>query len=289
MSLPDTGSNDLILFKLERFRMSSSLTGTLPPTSPVFPPCGTTPILFSLQYLTILLTSSVVRGLSTVVEFPLYFPIQSSLNTVSSSAGVFEGESVDRIEEGARKLEKCARSSWVTEFRFGGTVVEAHLWCNKLEGALHADAWTKTRRRVTAMNMAGQGCGIESSAHKERYFAEAVLQRSATHPGINTFTPPRISRWIQLAQDPQHLHGNAQDGITARSRTFRCSLHQNAFQNSNVQKFPTANALLLPPSPRNNSDPALRHPRASCTAYLFHRGRATLQSSQLVRCSLTRG
>jgi len=127
VTLPDTGSNDLILFKFERFRMSSSLTGTLPPTSPVFPPCGTIPILFSLQYLTILLTSSVVRGLSTVVDFPLYFPIQSSLNAISSSAGVFDGERVDSMEDGARKLEKCARSSSVTEFKFGDVVVEAHL------------------------------------------------------------------------------------------------------------------------------------------------------------------
>ena len=126
-TLPDTGSNDLILFKFERFRMSSSLTGTLPPTRPVFPPCGTIPILLSLQYLTILLTSSVVRGLSTVVEFPLYFPIQSSLNAVSSSAAVFDGERVDRMEDGAMNLEKCARSSAVTEFKFGDTLVEVHL------------------------------------------------------------------------------------------------------------------------------------------------------------------
>ena len=159
MSLPDTGSNDLTLFKLERFKMSSSLTGTLPPTSPVFPPCGTSPILFWLQCFTILLTSSVVRGFSTVVDFPLYFPIQSSLNTVNSSAGVFEGESVDKMEEGARKLEKCARSSSVTEFRFDGTVVEAHLWCGRLEGVLHADARTRILRRATAKNIAGSGPG----------------------------------------------------------------------------------------------------------------------------------
>ena len=125
-TLPDTGSNDLILFKFERLRMTSSFTGTLPPTSPVFPPCGTIPIPLSLQCFMILLTSSVVRGLSTVVDFPLYFPIQSSLNAVSSSAGVFDGERVDKIEEGARKLEKCVRSSSVTEFRFDDTAVEAH-------------------------------------------------------------------------------------------------------------------------------------------------------------------
>ena len=151
--LPDTGSNDLTLFKFERFRMSSSLTGTLPPTSPVFPPCGTIPILFSLQCFTILLASSVVRGLSTVVDFPLYFPIQSSLNTISSSAGVFEGESVDNMKEGARKLEKCAMSSSVTEFRFDDTAVEANLWCNQPEDVLNADARTENLRRATARNM----------------------------------------------------------------------------------------------------------------------------------------
>jgi hypothetical protein len=49
------------------------------------------------------------------------------LNAVSSSAGVFDGERVDKMDEGARKLEKCARSSSVAEFRFCDTAVEAHL------------------------------------------------------------------------------------------------------------------------------------------------------------------
>jgi hypothetical protein len=127
--------------------------------SPVFPPCGTT--LFSLHYFVIFLTSSVVRGLSTVVDFYLYFPIQSSLNTVSSSAGVFEGESVDKMEEGARKLEKCARSSSVTEFRFDDTVAEVHLCCNKLGGALHAGALTRCLLQATAKNIAGPGPGMK--------------------------------------------------------------------------------------------------------------------------------
>ena len=153
MTLPDTGSNDLILFRFERLRMTSSLTGTLPPTRPVFPPCGTIPILFSLQYLTILLTSSVVRGLSTVEDFPLNFPIQSLLKAESSSGGVFDGERVDKMEDGARKLEKCARSSSVTEFRFDDTAVVAHLWSDGLEGVLHAGARTRTLRRATAESM----------------------------------------------------------------------------------------------------------------------------------------
>lgn len=61
------------------------------------------------------------------MDFPLYLPIQSSLNAVSSSAGVFDGERVDKMEDGAMKLEKCARSFSVTEFKFGDAVVEAHL------------------------------------------------------------------------------------------------------------------------------------------------------------------
>jgi len=61
------------------------------------------------------------------VDLPLYFPIQSSLNVVNSSAGVFDGERVDKMEDGTRKPEKCARSSSVTEFKFDDVVVEAHL------------------------------------------------------------------------------------------------------------------------------------------------------------------
>ena len=87
------------------------------------------------------------------MDFPLYFPIQSSLNGVSSSAGVFDGERVDRMEEGARKLEKCARSCSVTEFRFDDTTVEAHLWCGRLADGLHAGARTRTLRRAMAESM----------------------------------------------------------------------------------------------------------------------------------------
>jgi hypothetical protein len=96
-----------------------------------------------------------------VVDFHLYFPIQSSLNTLSSSAGAFEGESADKMEEGARKLEKCARSSSVTEFRFDDTVAEAPLCCSKLGGVFHAGALTRCLRRATASakNIAGPGPG----------------------------------------------------------------------------------------------------------------------------------
>ena len=87
------------------------------------------------------------------MDFPLYFPIQSLLNAVSSSEGVFDGERVDKMEDGARKLEKCARSSFVTEFKFDETAVEAHLWHSGLEGDLHAGARTRTLRRAMAESM----------------------------------------------------------------------------------------------------------------------------------------
>lgn len=48
---PETESNDRTELREERLRMSSSWTGTEPPTRPVLPPWGTTAIEFSLQYL----------------------------------------------------------------------------------------------------------------------------------------------------------------------------------------------------------------------------------------------
>lgn len=44
---PETGSNERTLFMFVRERTTSSLIGTLPPTSPVFPPWGTTPMRLS--------------------------------------------------------------------------------------------------------------------------------------------------------------------------------------------------------------------------------------------------
>mmetsp|Transcript_60322 Transcript_60322/g.142121 ORF Transcript_60322/g.142121 Transcript_60322/m.142121 type:complete len:214 (+) Transcript_60322:842-1483(+) len=48
----------------------SSWTGTLPPTSPVFPPCGTTAIRLSLQYRKIADTCSVFFGFSATCAAP---------------------------------------------------------------------------------------------------------------------------------------------------------------------------------------------------------------------------
>jgi hypothetical protein len=54
------------------------LIGILPPTTPVFPACGTIPIFSLLQYSSIEATSSVDCGLHTILDFPLYCPFGSS-------------------------------------------------------------------------------------------------------------------------------------------------------------------------------------------------------------------
>lgn len=114
---PDTGSKERTLLMLPKLSTTSSPTGTLPPTSPVFPPCGTRPMPRSLQCRTILLTSSVVRGLSTVVARPWYFPIQSALYCAIASGPSEKGAIVDIIEVRGRKEAKWSRSEEVREVR----------------------------------------------------------------------------------------------------------------------------------------------------------------------------
>lgn len=75
------------------------------------------PIRRPLHHWTILLTSSVVRGLRTVVDLPWYLFIQSLLNGSSSDDGVALGDRVERMEVGGRNLAKWARSPSVTELR----------------------------------------------------------------------------------------------------------------------------------------------------------------------------
>ena len=60
--VPETGSKLLIEFMAERLRMSSSWTGTEPPTSPVLPPWGTTAMLLSSQYLSCRRANDVGKG-----------------------------------------------------------------------------------------------------------------------------------------------------------------------------------------------------------------------------------
>jgi hypothetical protein len=64
--VPDSSSKLIMLFIRLVEIMTSSNTGTLPPTSPVLPPCGHTAKFSALQYLRIADTSSVVLGLSTI-------------------------------------------------------------------------------------------------------------------------------------------------------------------------------------------------------------------------------
>mmetsp|Transcript_115713 Transcript_115713/g.226937 ORF Transcript_115713/g.226937 Transcript_115713/m.226937 type:complete len:218 (-) Transcript_115713:245-898(-) len=66
VTTPALESMSMILFMRLVDRINSPLSvPTAPPTKPVLPPCGTTPILFSLQYFKTRDTSSVVLGKQT--------------------------------------------------------------------------------------------------------------------------------------------------------------------------------------------------------------------------------
>lgn len=126
---------------LLRLRTSSSLMGTPPPTKPVFPPWGTIAIPRSLQYLTISLTSLVVRGRSTVVDLPWYLFIQSLLKLESSDAGVKTGDSVESIDDAGRIFWKCVMSCSVTGLKLNDGVVCAQRRterCGNLRAILRA-------------------------------------------------------------------------------------------------------------------------------------------------------
>jgi len=64
--------------------MTSSNIGYDPPTSPVFPPCGTTAIFYSSQYLRMADTSSFVLGFNINFDYPINFFVQSELKEESS-------------------------------------------------------------------------------------------------------------------------------------------------------------------------------------------------------------
>ena len=78
-TIPETESMCSILFNRDVLRITSSKTGTDPPTSPVFPPCGQTAIFRSLQYFKILETCSVFWGLRQILDLPRTMRIQSML------------------------------------------------------------------------------------------------------------------------------------------------------------------------------------------------------------------
>ena len=104
---PARESNETTLLILDVDSTTSSSTGTLPPTSPVFPPWGTTGRRRSLQCRSTRDTCSVVLGKTATLELPWYFFIQSVLKAASSSGCVLTWS-------GPTTPRKKARSASVT-------------------------------------------------------------------------------------------------------------------------------------------------------------------------------
>jgi hypothetical protein len=78
-------------FMRDKERTISSCTGTLPPTRPVLPPCGTTASECAAQCFITAATCAVVRGRTTTTLFAslaVYFLIQSVVYAVVSSGAV---------------------------------------------------------------------------------------------------------------------------------------------------------------------------------------------------------
>ena len=66
-----------MLFNRPVYKITSSKTGTLPPTRPVKPPYGTTASYRELQYFNTRAISSVDPGLSASLEPPFHLRVQS--------------------------------------------------------------------------------------------------------------------------------------------------------------------------------------------------------------------
>ena len=86
--IPNDLSNPIIRFMRPILRMTSSCTGTDPPTKPVLPPWGTTASLIRLQCFKIRETYSVVSGLTTTLLDPIHFLVQSVLKDLTSLSSV---------------------------------------------------------------------------------------------------------------------------------------------------------------------------------------------------------
>ncbi len=179
---------------LDKLKMSSSLIGTPPPTRPVFPPWGTMPMRRSLHHLTTLLTSSVVRGLRTVVELPWYLFIQALLKGSSSDDGVALGDRVERMEVGGRNLAKWARSSSVTEFRPVRVAGE----CAHRRGGRMKALRTRWRARDMMRELITEGGGPEGTEESER---AGVSQACVARDGraLTRSQPLRASASLQCA------------------------------------------------------------------------------------------
>ena len=82
--LPAVSSSDKMRLIRESDSTTSSPMGTLPPTRPVLPPCGTTGSRRAWQCARMRETSCVLPGRSASALWPRYLPIQSVLNGSSS-------------------------------------------------------------------------------------------------------------------------------------------------------------------------------------------------------------
>ena len=82
--LPAVSSSDKMRLMRESDSTTSSPMGTLPPTRPVLPPCGTTGSRRAWQCARMRETSCVLPGRSASALWPQYLPIQSVLNGSSS-------------------------------------------------------------------------------------------------------------------------------------------------------------------------------------------------------------
>ena len=82
--LPAVSSSDKMRLMRESDSTTSSPMGTLPPTRPVLPPCGTTGSRRAWQCARMRETSCVLPGRSASALRPRYLPIQSVLNGSSS-------------------------------------------------------------------------------------------------------------------------------------------------------------------------------------------------------------
>ena len=86
--LPAVSSSDRMRFMRDSDSTISSAMGTLPPTRPVLPPCGTTGSRRAWQCARMRETSCVLPGRSASALWPRYLPIQSVLNGSSSVGAV---------------------------------------------------------------------------------------------------------------------------------------------------------------------------------------------------------
>ena len=157
-SVPDTGSKLRTWFIEPRLSTTSSCTGTLPPTRPVLPPCGTTAILWVLHSCRMRDTSSVDLGRTTHFEWPVYLPIQSLLYTSSSdSSSVFH----------------LAWSAWSVDSSDDFGVESTPANCSRISGVMRAKS---VLRGGATLYMRGA-----PYARRSAYAAPALVRSARVH------------------------------------------------------------------------------------------------------------